>query len=158
MMKFSRPGGGFVVLMDGAEARLKAYAHAGKCGDGEAGGILIGRLLIESDDILIDEATEPGKKDRRRRFTFWRSTSSHQKRVDTAWKQSRGTQIYLGEWHSHPEADPTPSNQDVKNWLAIIKDAKYEQDQLLFAIAGIERIRFWQLARGKQRPQEMLAG
>lgn len=34
----------------------------------EAGGILLGRHLLESPDLVIDEATAPQSSDKRRRF------------------------------------------------------------------------------------------
>lgn len=120
-----------------AQKQTKASAH-------EAGGIMLGRLLLDSADVVIDEVTEPAAADKRSRFSFWRSPTSHQRKVNLAWESTNGTSIYLGEWHSHPEPDPSPSRQDLKNWRRITQDAKFEQGELLFVIVGTKSICMWQ--------------
>jgi hypothetical protein len=44
----------------------------------EAGGVLLGRHLLDTDDIVVDEVTTPQKSDRRSRFGFFRS-KKHEK-------------------------------------------------------------------------------
>lgn len=136
------------------ERLLRDFAR-GAQGPEEAGGVLLGRLVIDSDDIVIDKITVPGIGDKRKAFTFWRSKASHQKQVNKSWKESKGTQIYLGEWHSHPEPVPMPSGHDECNWTSIIKKAKFEQDELLFAIAGYDAVRLWQMSRDQRVPVEL---
>lgn len=151
---YLRPSGGRVELTVPVAGMLRDFAR-GAQGPEEAGGVLLGRLVIDSDDIVIDKVTEPGIGDKRKAFTFWRSKSSHQKQVNKSWTESKGTQIYLGEWHSHPEAIPTPSGHDECNWAAIMKKAKFEQDALLFVIAGYDAVRLWQIGRGQKAPVEL---
>ena len=155
MTIFFRPRGGLAKLAKPAEKLMRAYA-AGAKGAEEAGGVLLGRLVSDSNDIVIDAATEPGPKDKRTLFSFLRSKAGHQQQVNRSWTKSGGTQIYLGGWHSHPQPDPTPSGQDIKDWVTAVKHAKYEQDSLLFSIVGFERLRLWELARGERRPIELL--
>lgn len=154
MTIFIRPRGGLVKLAKPAEKLMRDYA-AGANGAEEAGGVLLGRLVSDSKDIVIDAATEPGPNDKRTLFSFLRSKAGHQQQVNRFWAKSGGTQIYLGGWHSHPQADPTPSGQDIRDWLSAVKRAKYEQDSLLFAIVGFDRLRLWELARGERRPVEL---
>lgn len=61
-----------------------------------------------------------------------------------AWRESTGTRIYLGDWHSHPEDDPKPSCVDRRDWNRVLKRAVYEQDFLLFAIVGRRSIAPWE--------------
>jgi hypothetical protein len=46
--------------------------------DSEAGGILIGRILEEDENIIIDDASEPMPTDKRRRTRFSRKPEGHQ--------------------------------------------------------------------------------
>lgn len=112
--------------------------------DTEAGGILLGRLIIDSDDIVIDHATTPKKRDIRTRTRFIRDQMSHQRIVDRAWRCSLYTCHYLGEWHTHPENDPVPSKQDLRNWNRIMAKSVLDYDVLFFVIVGIRTIRIWE--------------
>lgn len=115
--------------------------------DSEAGGLLLGRFFDSETDVIVDEATRPMRKDRRSRFAFWRPRSSAQKTVNLAWRRSEGTRNFLGEWHTHPEGQPRPSDQDTQNWRRIAAEAQFEQHSLLFAIAGVESIGVWEVDR-----------
>ena len=118
----------------------------------EAGGVLLGRIIAETGDIVVDEVTEPTPEDARTRLSFLRGKITAQRRVDAAWAGSGGTLIYLGEWHSHPEPRPSPSRHDVRDWRAAVTSATYEQDALLFVIVGIEEIGVWELRRKFTKP------
>jgi len=69
----------------------------------EAGGVLLGRHILETGDIIVDLITEPMPSDRQGRFRFFRARRPHQAAIDRAWRASGGTYTYLGEWHTHPE-------------------------------------------------------
>ncbi len=124
-------------------------------GDPEAGGVLLGRLIEESDDVVIDEASVPSDSDRRGRTFFQRARRAAQKIVDRAWHKTKGTRVYLGEWHTHPEPVPHPSTQDVSDWLSIVRTARFEQDFLLFIIVGTKTIRTWIVERDTSDAREL---
>ncbi len=97
------------------QGRLKLTAEAvasiqdfiqDKPGKMEAGGVLLGRRISESHDVIIDLVTLPQPSDKRQRFSFFRKHRAHQSIIDKAWIESNGSCNYLGEWHTHPE--PTP--------------------------------------------------
>jgi integrative and conjugative element protein (TIGR02256 family) len=113
----------------------------------EAGGILIGRLILESSNIVIDKVSIPQKKDRRNRFLFFRHFRGHQKVINRIWKQSKGTFNYLGEWHTHPQDIPIPSSVDVKSWEKLAKKVQSELDFLLFIIVGREELCIYEISR-----------
>lgn len=145
-MKFARPNGGIVEFNKTAAELINRYRQLNK-NDAEAGGMLLGRLISESRDLVVDEVTEPTKLDLKGRFYFIRRRRAAQRRVNKAWAESNGTLNYLGEWHSHPEDDPTPSQVDIENWHRIGSEARFEQDFLLFAIVGRSITRLWELAK-----------
>jgi integrative and conjugative element protein (TIGR02256 family) len=113
----------------------------------EAGGILLGRIVSTGTDVIVDRISAPDPRDGRSRFWFRRRRKPAQVIVDTAWSTSRGTCIYLGEWHSHPEDVPQPSQHDRSEWVRIAGEAKFEQDRLFFVIVGRLAIGAWSLRK-----------
>lgn len=142
-MNFVRPGGGVLALAPSAILTLESFRQVGR-DDPESGGVLLGRLLRGSDDVVVDEASPPVASDRRTRTSFQRSLGPAQRTVNDAWEASSGTSNYLGEWHTHPESDPTPSGCDRRDWERIVKKAQFAQDTLFFVIVGQDTIRVWE--------------
>ena len=111
---------------------LTGYAQRSNCSM-EAGGILLGHR--KGSHLQVVFATEPSPADRRSRFRFQREIEPHQTIATQAWQQSGQTMDYLGEWHSHPESDPHPSNIDLTEWKKIISRAS---ECFVFLIVGNE--------------------
>lgn len=111
---------------------LKKYEQIGN--RFESGGILIG--LIYKGHIEIKEITVPGKLDRLGQFFFIRSKNGAQSRINKAWKKTTGALNYLGEWHTHPIQNPTPSQDDRKMIKKQLKETKMEIDFLFLLIVG----------------------
>jgi integrative and conjugative element protein (TIGR02256 family) len=109
----------------------------------EAGGVLIGRHLLESDDIVVDTVTSPMPGDRQSRYRFFRARARHQAVLDEAWRSSAGTETYLGEWHTHPEVSPTPSGTDWREWQRKLRDDRYS-NVLFFVIVGTHTLSVWE--------------
>lgn len=143
-MHFARPDGGVFVVGTGPLTIFDRYRQR-RPREREAGGILLGRLILTSDDVILDRATTPTSADRRGRHFFHRGRGSAQRKVDDAWRQSRGTENYLGEWHTHPEDDPVPSAVDRANWVKIAREAQREYGSLFFIIVGITHLRAWEV-------------
>jgi integrative and conjugative element protein (TIGR02256 family) len=141
-MNFTRPTGGLISFGHAAIMSLDGQRQADAASD-EAGGMLLGRLIHETNDVVVDEATEPTGEDRRGRYFFNRAKAAAQRYINLVWGLSGSTRIYLGEWHTHPEDDPSPSDHDLGNWRRIAKKAKYDQDFLIFVIVGRKKIRVW---------------
>ena len=155
-MKFQRPSGGIIELGSGVVTVLERYRQL-EAKVSEAGGMLLGRLISNSDDLVIDEATEPSKRDQKGRYFFFRRRSHAQKRVDEVWCGSQHTVNYLGEWHSHPEDDPSPSITDINNWFRICRKARYEYDCLVFAIVGRKKLRMWELCESSGTLHQLIS-
>jgi integrative and conjugative element protein (TIGR02256 family) len=114
----------------------------------EAGGVLRGRYIYESFDIVIDKVTVPMLGDRRRRNSFHRARLLHQNAIDQAWQDSGGTCTYLGEWHTHPERNPVPSDIDLTNWGSRLRDDIFSGEMLYFIIVGTKHLRVWEGSKG----------
>lgn len=140
---FERRGGGRVKIAADVLAIFRRYRQLAPDA-AEAGGILLGRRIRGSSDLIVDEATEPGRGDRRSRYAFVRARARAQRRVIDAWEETEGTRCYLGEWHTHPEADPVPSALDQRERLRLLASTQGAGDSLLFAIVGQARVRVWE--------------
>src|SRR5690606_30966898 len=106
-------------------------------------GVLLGRHLLDCDDIIVDEITEPTRTDRRSWTGFFRSLA-HQTLTFQRWRRSGGRCAYLGLWHTHPEADPHPSQVDLADWRRALTRDRYDAAALFVVIVGTQRLRIWQ--------------
>ncbi|MES2410607.1 MAG: Mov34/MPN/PAD-1 family protein [Bacteroidota bacterium] len=105
----------------------------------ESGGMLIGYYL-QNGDFSITDITVPGKGDRQSRYRFIRSAKRALNLLTFHFNNSKGKKIYLGEWHTHPENNPTPSSIDNSSILERIRRDKINSDTIFTIICGIERI------------------
>lgn len=145
-MRFQRPGSGIVEFTPAAVESMLAHRQL-RLGDREAGGILLGRRINGTADVVVDEASRPATADRASRFRFFRARRPAQERVIAAWQSSAATRNYLGDWHTHPEDTPTPSCIDRKNWNRIVRRARFEQPFLFFVIVGRRDTAVWEASR-----------
>lgn len=134
-----------LIFTDESVTQMSTYAQR-SFWQREAGGILLGRYLVESSHVVVDEVTVPQKADKRSRFGFFRS-HQHSTLAQARWAASHGTAAYLGLWHTHPEADPTPSYVDRNDWSKAIAMDSFDGEELFFPIVGTERIRVWAKSR-----------
>lgn len=109
----------------------------------ESGGILIGRYIENSFNVVIDMCTTPQPGDKQSRFFFRRSKKYHQEIFNAIWESSNATKNYLGEWHTHPEKTPNPSKHDLIQWAKLIKKQNSDIENIYFVIVGIENIKVW---------------
>ncbi len=123
------------------EPALRTFAEwQQKKGNLEAGGILLGKVFPAYDEII--QATAPVRCDLRKYFSFTRAKGPAQIKIDKAWNHSRGSMIYLGEWHTHRETNPSPSCEDKKMILKSLKETEMETDFLYLIIVGMAGT-FW---------------
>lgn len=150
-MVFQKPNGGRLGVADAALDVMLSYRQQ-RPTDTEAGGVLIGRFIRDSDDVIVDIATQPMPGDRRRRTSFYRSKRAHQEAINEAWRTSNGTHTYLGEWHTHPEPNPSPSMTDLQDWRKRIQRDTFHGDTLHFLIVGQNEVGAWEMHGGLYLP------
>ena len=107
--------------------------------DTEACGVLIGTKDFASNHYCIESVTVPMSTDIRTKYSFTMKDPRHQQIVDKAYLDSNGTSIYLGTWHSHPQAIPIPSHIDYQDWQRCLK--RNPDRDLFFVIIGTEQIK-----------------
>ena len=98
----------------------------------ETGGILIGKVDSEGN-FIIEFASEPGSDSIRSASRFERDNSFCQSILDE-WTQ-KGFR-YLGEWHSHPTDDNSPSKIDKASLKKIAQQKEYLTDRPIMIIWG----------------------
>jgi integrative and conjugative element protein (TIGR02256 family) len=125
----------FVLLSAAAAARLEAF-YATDGDDREAGGLLLG--LRRDPHLEITDITLPSPRDLRQRHRFVRQCDSHQRQATAAWESSAGLVDYVGEWHTHPEAVPSPSGTDSRSLLK--RSKQHRGESLVEIIVGWEHI------------------
>jgi integrative and conjugative element protein (TIGR02256 family) len=151
---FRRTSGALLEISDDAIQVLIRFQQL-RHNQTEAGGMLLGRLIDGTEDMVVDEATIPAPSDKRKRFSFFRGKDNAQRQVVAAWVKSCHTRNYLGEWHSHPEDHPSPSGVDISNWQKIVAKSLFEQDTLVFLIVGRISVRAWELGKNERTPRAM---
>lgn len=125
-----RPNGAMLLVEPQVLARLAAFRQI-ETSAPEAGGILMG--YRRGPHTHVTEATVPTARDDQRRFGFFRRATHHQRVALRRWRESGETMDYVGEWHTHPEDDPSPSRVDVKHWREI---AQASPRPMVFLIIG----------------------
>lgn len=106
--------------------------------DCEAGGLLLG--TVHGEHMMIEQATTPTEQDRRFRCLFERMPFGHAAVASALWLKSAGRVRHLGEWHTHPEDDPTPSGLDRSEWKRLSGQRK-DGRPLLTVIVGRSDLR-----------------
>lgn len=143
MMSFLLSNKGKIKISDYAFERMSNFRQ-NNSEDTEAGGVLLGRFIVNSKDIVIDDVSIPMVGDKRSRCSYVRNAKSHQRIIDNQWFKSNGTCNYLGEWHTHPESYPDYSGVDIDNWKDRLKKDSYSSRYLYFVILGIKKLEIWE--------------
>lgn len=143
---YTRGNGGRIKLPAEVINSIAGYVQS----DGlrpESGGVMLGRYILDTEDVVIDRISFPMPGDKATRTTFFRKKAAHQVIIDREWETSNHTCTYLGEWHTHPERFPTPSCIDKFNWVKKLKKDVYDSDYLFFLIVGCSEMRMWEAHR-----------
>lgn len=114
----------------------------------ESGGIILG-FVHEDNCVYISKISQPNAYDRASRFGFERDKKVAQIIVNSEFYESDGKVIYLGEWHTHPEQNPSPSSIDVQMIKQQYNSNKINENFLILLIQGTENL-YVGLYDGKQ--------
>lgn len=103
----------------------------------ETGGILIGHV-DENGCAVVLRATGPGPQAERSPSRFVRDVEHVQGELERAARDLGAQGVYVGEWHSHWEADPRPSLLDVQSLVGIAEAPNYTTRCPAMIIAGLD--------------------
>ena len=101
----------------------------------EAGGLLFAKA--DFPDIHVQKVTGPRTRDIRKRTLFRPHGPSEQKEIDKFHK--RGLH-FVGVWHTHPEAVPSPSRLDISSIRGTFSRSVHSLDGFILLIVGTDPI------------------
>lgn len=99
----------------------------------ETGGILLGPDTAST--VFISRAGDPGPRAYRGEHTFLRDLAHAQSLANAAWNED-GHQ-WIGEWHTHPSGDLTPSALDLHSYLQHLHDPELHLHRFVAIIVGL---------------------
>lgn len=143
------PCGKKLLIKDNVLKKFNAFKQLKKK-DKEAGGILVGQILIETGNYVIDNVTTPMAQDKRTRHRFSRKSQGHQEYYNYLFHKNDRRYFYLGEWHTHPERIPSPSFTDKRNWHRI-SNFGFENEYLFFIILGTIELKVWSINKSNRK-------
>ncbi|HEU0080609.1 MAG TPA: Mov34/MPN/PAD-1 family protein [Candidatus Paceibacterota bacterium] len=131
-LTYKLPGSLGIVIF--SEAALRTISTYRQCGffSKEAGGQLFAE--IENGVMRIVDATEPRKKDRRGKFSFWPHRPTEQTEIKERFKK-KGLH-FVGDWHTHPESTPSPSGSDARSIAETMRQSRHTLPGILLVIIG----------------------
>jgi integrative and conjugative element protein (TIGR02256 family) len=98
----------------------------------EAGGLLF-TDAPNSNRVVITHASLPNRWDVRRWSLFKINVKAARSVIAAQFKLGRH---YIGEWHTHPETNPTPSGTDKKTINTLFSDSDHQLHYLILMIVG----------------------
>lgn len=141
------PSGGYLIIPSHSLLDMRKYRQK-QLSSPESGGILLGSWRSNTSSIdegtlfhaEVTDNTVPSEEDCQKRFSFLRQSFHHVEYAFSLWKRSNREVSYIGEWHTHPEDNPTPSKTDISQWKSKLKGQK-----AILIIIGIksEWIGYW---------------
>jgi integrative and conjugative element protein (TIGR02256 family) len=119
-----------IVFELGVLSHLQSHRQRGPWAT-EAGGQLFGRYT--PGELRVTDATGPYRNDQRSRTRYRSDPLKANTAIQTM--VSSGL-LYLGEWHTHPEAHPHPSGADADAFAKLCRLSTTRMDALIMAIQG----------------------
>ena len=100
----------------------------------ETGGIIIGHYDTVLQNAIITEFIEAPEDSKVAILRFYRGVKGLKNLLQKYWNERN--EYYLGEWHLHPGASPTPSYTDIGQMKKIAKDNNFNCKEPILLIWG----------------------
>jgi integrative and conjugative element protein (TIGR02256 family) len=117
-------------LSDRVVAHFDQYRQR-RWSDQEAGGQLFARLDLS--EIVIEVATGPRPTDRRSRTSYRGDREAEQREIEQ--HHSEGLH-YVGDWHTHPTPEPSPSLRDLSTINEIFCKSHHQLNGFILIVVG----------------------
>jgi len=130
MQDFALPNGTVLRFTSEVAMLLEKYRQATPTSK-EAGGMLFARFNPQL--ITVERATTPSRFDSRSRFAF-RPSLAYQRKVIL--EQFRKGLHFIGEWHTHPQDQPQPSQQDIQTARECLLQSQHELNGMAIVVLG----------------------
>ncbi len=115
-------------------------AYRQRKNDSEAGGLLFAEFDLPI--IRIIEASTPNKRDKRWKTLFIPYRFLQRRLIIQRFKEGYH---FIGEWHTHPIVEPTPSLLDLKSTTDAFLKSRHELNYFVMAIVGntLKKLKLW---------------
>lgn len=123
---------GKVELPESAINFLEPYRQMGD--SNETGGVIVGKK--HNGLWVLSTPMAPSPRDQAGRTWHKRNREDAQNFINTEFDRTQGECNYLGEWHTHPEADPRPSSEDYSMLSDLLETSRLEVNFLVGLILG----------------------
>jgi len=97
----------------------------------EAGGQLF--AYFEENFTRIERATGPRPSDRRGLTIFVPNRSAERREINRLYKEGLH---YVGDWHTHPEPIPKPSQTDINSFRQMFRKSRHDLESFVIIIMG----------------------
>ena len=97
----------------------------------EGGGQLFAR--IEESEVRVEVATGPRRSDGRWRFSYVPDRTAEQDEIANYYAQGLH---FIGDWHTHPEQCPSPSNIDLHSIAECVQKSKHALAGFVHVVVG----------------------
>lgn len=134
MIKFySNEIGGFICLSDEVVSKLDKIKESYN----EQGGMLFACPII-TNEVFIKDISLPSESDNSARFAF--NIDLTQANITIKKMFNKGLH-YVGDWHSHPQANPQPSSTDIETIKSGFNESRHNLNYLIHIITSNEDIK-----------------
>lgn len=99
----------------------------------EAGGQLFARF--EEGIVQVVKATGPRKSDRRSCFGYLPDRKAEQREIREQYFLGLH---FVGDWHTHRESLPTPSQTDIESMRNLVKESSHDLLGFFLIVVGLE--------------------
>jgi integrative and conjugative element protein (TIGR02256 family) len=123
-----------IVFTDRVLEHFERYQQR-RCWHREAGGQLFARFAMPH--IIVEEATGPRRGDRRSRYSYQPDRGAEQREI--AERHAKGL-YFIGDWHTHPEHAPTPSDRDIDSITDSVACSQHALNGFVLVIVGRDAI------------------
>jgi integrative and conjugative element protein (TIGR02256 family) len=102
--------------------------------------------LRRGEHFEITAVTYPGPKDLSTPYSFSRLDEHHANDIQSAWVSNESFVTLIGDWHSHPTGDGSPSSKDRRAWRSLLNSGL--PDCIGIILGETEMPRFFHAAYG----------
>ncbi len=116
----------------------QSIALARKHVPNEIGSALLGRYSADGSVATVMGMAPVPADSRSNRYGFIRGTRGLRDFFAAVFAKTRGRHHYVGEWHSHPGGEPSPSPTDTENMEGIARDASARCPECILVIVALD--------------------
>lgn len=134
--RWSSTDGRFQVHFE-ARSLAELDSHCRNGWPDETGGVLVGAYSMDHTTADVTLAAGPPPDSHHGPTRFHRGTAGLRRLLQRLWSRPRDHRTYyLGEWHLHPDAAPTPSRTDLAQMRTIAEGPHSCPEPILVIVGG----------------------